>query len=101
FEAGGLEAVGGSGGKDAAAIVKDFRSSGAGFAIICSTDAVYAEVGAKIATALKDAGAAVVYLAGRPGDLEAPLRTAGVDEFVFMGGDVRAVLDKAHQRLKA
>jgi methylmalonyl-CoA mutase len=33
-----------------------------------------------------------VLLAGRPGELEAPLRAAGVDDFIFAGCDVVATL---------
>ena len=101
FEAGGIEAVAGTGGEAVTDIVRDFRASGASFAAVCGTDAAYTDVGAKIVSALKDAGAAVVYLAGRGGDTEAALRAAGVDAFIFVGCDVRAVLDQAHQRLKA
>ncbi len=101
FEAGGIEAMGGSGGQDIVEIVNDFRKSAASFAIICSSDAVYAETAAKLATALKEAGAAAVYLAGRGGDTEAALRSAGVDTFIYVGCDVRGTLEQMHQRLKA
>jgi len=36
-----------------------------------------------------------LYLAGRPGELEAELRRAGVDEFVFAGADVLDILARA------
>ena len=101
FESGGIEAVAGAGGKDTAAIVADFKKSAASFAIICSSDAVYGEMAPKVATALKDAGAAAVYLAGRGGDNEAALRAAGVDTFIYVGCDVRGTLEQMHQRLKA
>ena len=101
FEAGGIEAVSGAGGNDTAAITRDFKGSGASFAILCSTDAVYAENAINLAKALKDAGAAVVYLAGRGGDQEASFRAAGVDEFVFIGCDAKAMLESAHKRLQA
>jgi methylmalonyl-CoA mutase len=102
FEAGGIEAVFGAGGTDIAAIVKDFKSTGASFAIVCSTDKVYDAHAAAVGKALKDAGAAVVYLAGKPSaELEPALKTAGFDEFIFMGCDVKAVLTNAHKHLKA
>ena len=100
FEAGGIEAIGGAGGKDIAAIVADFKKSAATFAIICSSDTVYGDLAAKVAAALKDAGA-VVYLAGRGGDNEAALKSAGVDTFIYVGCDVRGTLEQMHQRLKA
>ncbi|MDX2141810.1 MAG: methylmalonyl-CoA mutase subunit beta [Rhodospirillaceae bacterium] len=100
FEAGGIEAVMGTGGSNSA-ILKEFKSSGAALAAICATDTVYAESAATLAQALKDAGAAVVYLAGRPGDLEAKLKAAGVDDFIYIGCDARAVLENAQRRLAA
>ena len=102
FEAGGIEAVSGAGGIESGPIVKDFKSSAASFAILCSTDTVYGERAAEIGKALKDAGAAVVYLAGRPAaDQEPALKAAGIDEFIFIGCDARAVLENAHKHLKA
>ncbi len=98
YEAGGFEAVAGAGGYDAADIAKDFKTSGASFAVICSTDAVYAEHAANLAKALKDTGAVTVHLAGRGGDLEAALKAAGVDDFIFMGCDVLGVLNALHTR---
>ena len=63
--------------------------------VLCSSDARYTEEAAAAAKALKAAGAQQVWLAGRPGDLEAPLRAAGVDEFVYVGQDVIDVLTRA------
>ncbi len=100
FEAGGIAAVPSAGGTEIAAIVRDFTSSGAGLAIICSTDALYVVHATHVAKALKDAGAATVYLAGRGGDLEATLKSAGVDDFIFVGCDAKTILEGAHQRLK-
>lgn len=99
FEAGGVEAVSGAGGDTSTAITADFKSSGAGLAVICSTDALYADHAESLATDLKAAGATRVYLAGRNRELEGALRAAGVDEFVYMGCDVLAVLREAHQSL--
>ena len=100
-EAGGLEAVGGTGGTDAKSIAADFKRSGAAFAVICGTDAVYGEQATTLAKALTDAGAGMVLLAGRGGEREAELRTAGVGGFIFIGCDVPAVLKDMHSRLEA
>jgi methylmalonyl-CoA mutase len=51
------------------------------------------------AQALQAAGAKHIYLAGRPGDLEADLRSAGVNEFIFAGADALATLRAAHDIL--
>jgi methylmalonyl-CoA mutase len=53
---------------------------------------VYEDVAAPLASALKDAGAKEVYLAGRPGAHESDWSEAGVDRFVFLGSNVLATL---------
>jgi methylmalonyl-CoA mutase len=96
FEAGGIEALDGDGGADPAAIAAAFKASGAGIACLCSSDKVYAGLAAQVAEALHAAGARHVYLAGRPGALEAGLRAAGVNDFVFAGGDAVTTLTAAY-----
>lgn len=96
FEAGGIEsldAVPVDAGSVAAVVS---RNPSAKMAIICGTDARYADEAAAVATALKAAGIARVYLAGRPGEHEASYRAAGIDEFIFIGANVLALLQGAH-----
>ena len=83
---------------DLAAMVSAFKASGAKLACLCSADAVYAGEAASAAKALTAAGA-IVHLAGRPGDLEAALRQAGVTTFIFAGSDVLSTLQAAHDSL--
>lgn len=64
-------------------------------ACICSDDRTYAEHAADAARRLKAAGAARVYLAGRPGDRRDEWEAAGVDEFVYLGVDRLEVLARA------
>ncbi|WP_213163256.1 methylmalonyl-CoA mutase family protein [Kaustia mangrovi] len=99
FGAGGLSAPANDGFADAQSAAEAFRASGAEIAAICSTDAIYADMAAETARALKAAGAKRVYLAGRPGDAAAALEEAGVDGFVHEGCDVLAVLRDAHEAL--
>lgn len=99
FEAGGIEAIPGAGGGNPADMARDLKHSGAAFAVICGTDAGYAESAVPIAKALKEAGAKTLYLAGRPGELEAPLKAAGIDEFIFMGCDLLGALERSHRKL--
>jgi methylmalonyl-CoA mutase len=40
-----------------------------------------------------------IYLAGRPGEQEASLRAAGINDFVFAGGDVLAALREIYKRM--
>lgn len=96
FEAGGIEAVGTDGYTDDAAVVAAFAASGCRIAVICSSDAVYADRASATATALRDAGATRIYLAGHPGDARDALAAAGVDEFIHVGVDVLAALRTAH-----
>ena len=51
-----------------------------------------AEEAAARARELKAAGVKAVLLAGRPGAIEADLRAAGVDGFLYVGCDAVAVL---------
>jgi methylmalonyl-CoA mutase len=75
---------------DGAAAVRDaFAASGRRVAVICSSDAVYAEHSEAVARALKDAGARRVLLAGAPDDA---YREAGVDAFAHRGCDAVALL---------
>ncbi len=68
-------------------------------ACICSTDAVYGEQAAAIAAQLKSDGVELVYIAGRPKDLVDSLKDAGVDDFVYAGCDVLALLQNTLKRL--
>lgn len=99
FETGGIEAIDTEGFSDPAALATAFKSSGAAFTCLCSSDKVYATHAAAAAKALHGAGAKHIYLAGRPGDLEAALRAAGVGEFIFAGGDALAMLKAAYERI--
>lgn len=96
--AGGIECAGGDPLHNAADAGKAFAESGASVAIIASSDDVYAELGEATAGALKAAGAKAVYLAGRQKD-EAPLRSAGVDGFIFAGTDMIATLRELHGKI--
>jgi methylmalonyl-CoA mutase len=101
FEAGGIEAIFGAGGKDPVEIAREYAASGARMAVVCGSDKLYIELAGEVARALKAAGAQFVYLAGRGGEQEAEWRRAGIDEFVFAGCDALAVLNAAHHRLLA
>lgn len=83
FQAGGIEPV----------TEGTFEESGATEACLCSSDAVYEEQAPEVAGRLKAAGAAHVFLAGRPGD------HPGVDGHVFAGCDAVAVLSATLDRM--
>jgi len=98
---GGLTVVGGDGDGAASPIeaAARFEATGASVAVVCSSDAVYAERATATVTALKDAGATFVALAGNPGDRRADLEAAGVDAFLHVGIDVLRALGDLHERL--
>src|SRR6202140_5511591 len=97
FEAGGIGAVETAGVTDPAPLTKAFKAPGAALACLCSSDKVYAVQAAAAAKALQDAGARHIYLAGRASEKEAALRAAGVNDFIFAGGDAVATLQQAYR----
>jgi methylmalonyl-CoA mutase len=97
FAAGGIAAETATG--DVAALAQAAKASGCSLACICGSDKRYAEEAVAAAKALKAAGIARLYLAGKPGDREKELREAGVDEFIHVGVDVLASLELAHAEL--
>ncbi len=84
FAAGGIAAETGAPG--------DLDPNTTPLAVICSSDAVYANEAVAAAKALTARGAARVYLTGRPGALETELKAAGVTDFVFAGMDTIGLL---------
>jgi methylmalonyl-CoA mutase len=97
FETGGIEAVDSEGFADPAALAAAFEASGAALVCLCSSDKVYAGQAAAAAKALQAVGARHIYLAGRGGEQEAALRAAGVNDFIFAGGDALTVLQDAYR----
>ncbi len=97
FETGGIEAIDTEGFSDPTALAAAFKASGAALACLCSSDKVYAEQAAAAAKALQAAGVNHIYLAGRPGEQEASLRAAGVNDFIFAGGDALATLQEVYK----
>ena len=97
--AGGMKALTTDGYKDAAEAAAAFKASGADTACICSSDALYAAHAEAMAKALKEAGARLVLMAGRPGETEAALKAAGVDQFLFAGADAIATLSGLQAKL--
>lgn len=87
FAAGGIAAEVGD--------VADGPSQSTPIAVLCSSDARYAEEGEAAARTLKAAGARHLYLAGRPGALQTALEAAGVHGFLQAGMDAPAFLSRA------
>ena len=92
FAAGGIEANGNDGFASAEKAAQAFKASDARIACLCASDEVYGELGQVAAGALTEAGAAFIFLAGRPGNEHKALRRAGVGAFVHKGCDMIATL---------
>jgi methylmalonyl-CoA mutase len=90
FEAGGIEAVTNEGFANLDEMVAAFKASGAAFACLCSSDDVYDRDAVAAAQALAPQ-ARHLYLAGRPAE-QAALQQAGVQTFIYAGGDALATL---------
>ena len=97
FETGGIEAIDSEGFANPAALAAAYKASGAELACLCSSDKVYAALAAGAAKALQGVGTRYIYLAGRPGEREAAFRAAGINDFVFAGGDAPATLQEAYR----
>lgn len=97
--AGGIDTIKTEGFTETPALGRAFAESGTVFACLCSSDAVYGELGEAAAGVLTQAGARHVLLAGRPREQDAALRAAGVGEFIFAGGDAVATLTRLHRLL--
>jgi methylmalonyl-CoA mutase len=100
FETGGIDAIDTEGNADPASLTTAFKASGAALVCLCSSDKVYAQQASPAASALQNAGAKHIYVAGRPGEQESSLRAAGVNDFIFAGGDALATLQEAYRRME-
>ncbi len=96
FEAGGIEAVTNDGFATRDDMIAAFAASGTDLACLCGSDDAYGSEAVEAAKALSAATARRIWLAGRPGEREAALRAAGVQDFIFVGCDVLAALRSAH-----
>lgn len=99
LEAGGIEAASNDGFAGPAELAAAFKASGAGFACLCGSDEAYAGGAVVAARALAEAGARHLCLAGRPGEQEAALRAAGVDQFIYIGCNALTTLAAIHDIL--
>jgi len=101
LEAGGFEAVTDGGCATAEEAVDRLNASGATLVCLCGDDKAYAAQAEAFAKAIKASGVKGLALAGRPGDHEAEWRAAGVDDFIFAGGDAVKALEGLYSRIGA
>ena len=79
--------------------VRRLKASGAPLVCLCGADEAYAAQAKAFVEAFKASGVKGVALAGRPGECEQAWRAAGVDDFIFMGGDAVAMLAGLYRRI--
>ena len=99
---GGIEARGGEGVDSPIAAAADFAASGVAAAVIAGSDDWYLKRGPATASALSEAGAALVAAVcepATPAGLLDDMRAAGVSEFWHEGIDVVVTLKRLHQIL--
>ena len=99
---GGIEAQGGEGVDSPIAAVADFAASGLAAAVITGSDDWYRRRGPATASALSEAGAALVAVAcdpETPADLLVDLQAAGVSDLWHQGTDIVAALKRLHDIL--
>ena len=101
LEAGGFEAIYDGESASADKAVESLRASGATLACLCGDDKAYAGKAEAFAKAIKASVAKGLLLAGRPGENEAIWRAAGIDDFIFSGGDAVASLQSLYGRIRA
>ncbi len=99
FHAGGIEAIMSEANLSAEELAKAYLASGARLAILCSSDELYERDGAKVVTAIGDAGPSRLFIAGRPKNLE-ELVISGADEIIQMGSDVIEVITRVYDLLE-
>ncbi|MBJ6126252.1 methylmalonyl-CoA mutase family protein [Microvirga splendida] len=95
FEAGGIEAIMNDGLTDHKKLEQTFIDSKAKISCICSTDEIYKLHAPATARTLHQAGAKLMFLAGRPGEDQKELTGAGITTFIFSGCDTLKVLGEA------
>jgi methylmalonyl-CoA mutase len=99
LEIGGFEAVTDIKAATGEEAVARLKASGALLVCLCGTDSAYAEQAEALAKAFKASGVRGVALAGRPGEFERTWRAAGIDDFIFAGGDAVATLESLYRHM--
>ena len=95
FEAGGIEAIANESAADVEVIARAYLDSKAKLICLCSSDEIYREQAISALTTLRKLTTTPIYLAGRPGELEEPLRRAGTSAFIYAGCNILEVLEEA------
>ena len=73
---------------------EELAASKLGITCICSSDAVYADEAEDAVRSLAQQGAKYIMMAGKPGEMDASLTAAGVQQFVHAGQNVLELLNE-------
>ena len=92
--AGGVAVAGGEPAAGVADVAEAFKASGLSVAVICASDAAYETQLGALVSALRQAGASHVLLAGKP-----PADAPALDGSLQAGGDLVAALTGLHRLL--
>ncbi|MBT8454001.1 MAG: methylmalonyl-CoA mutase subunit beta [Deltaproteobacteria bacterium] len=90
----GVDAITNDGFDGMDALAAAWKSSAAGLAVICGSDADYDTMLEPAVAALKKAGCDLVIVAGRPGERESEVRALGAHEFIYAGADVLSAMTR-------
>jgi methylmalonyl-CoA mutase len=99
FAAGGIDVVNPGPHEDVRAVASSYTGPDGGQPVVClvGNDRAYAAWGAQLVTALRDAGARWVVLAGKPGEQTLPADL--VDDSCAVGVDALAFLHRTREKL--
>lgn len=84
----------------AGGIIASSNATNCKIGCICSSDAIYAEQAAAAVKQLKSDGVEFIFLAGYPKDQIDDLKRNGVDDFIYAGCDVLALLQNTLKKLE-
>ena len=100
FTVAGFEMISSKGFSTAEEAAEAVCASGAKVAVICSSDALYKEMAEDTARAIKEKDLEItVILAGYPKDQVEALKSAGVDDFIYLGSDAASLLENLQKKL--
>lgn len=100
FAVGGFEVLNNNGFPTVEAATDAALEAAADIVVICSTDDTYPVLVPPLVGAIKKARPhTIMVVAGRPKDYIDDLKAAGVDEFIYLGADVQAMLSGLLDRI--
>ena len=99
LQSGGIACLDNDGFADIMGAVAAYRAANTSIAVLCGSDAQYAEWVPNLVPELRAAGAQYIVVAGKPGETEQQQRDAGVTDYIFMGADVVGTIEDLFARL--